>query len=170
MTSGKCYLLLLLEIGGYHMRITKYRAELNEDQHNILVKEKSCNCPVDSLSNLQAITQMLNSVFRLNRQAEEYVYMIALNTKNKPLGVFEISHGTVNQSLCNPREIFVKALLCGAAGIVLAHNHPSGDTTPSKEDVTVYRRIREASEILGVNLLDNIVIGNGYFSFIENGI
>lgn len=61
-------------------------------------------------------------------------------------------------------------MLCGATGIILAHNHPSGDITPSKEDVTVYRRIREASEILGVNLLDNIVIGNGYFSFMENGI
>ena len=153
-----------------HMRITKYRAELNEDQHNILVKENSCNYPVDYLRNPQAITEMLNSIFQLNRQAEEYVYMIALNTKDKPLGVFEISHGAVNQSICNPREIFIKALLCGATGIILAHNHPSGDITPSKEDVTVYRRIREASEILGVNLLDNIVIGNGYFSFMENGI
>lgn len=150
------------------MRITTYRTELNEDQHNVLVKENSCNCPVDSLSNPQSITEVLNTVFRLNKQAEEYVYMIALNTRNKPLGVFEISHGDVNQSICNPREIFIKALLCGATRIILAHNHPSGDTTPSKDDMTIYQRIKESGKMIGVNLLDNIIIGNGYFSFMEN--
>ncbi len=149
------------------MRITTYRAELDENQHNILVKEKSCNCLVESLNNPDSITKMLDTVFRLNRQAEEYVYMIALNTKNKPLGVFEISHGTVNQSICSPRDIFIKALLCGATNIVLAHNHPSGDTAPSKEDITTYKRIKEAAQIIGINLLDNIIIGNGYFSFAE---
>ena len=152
------------------MRITTYRTEISEDQHNILVKENSCNYPVEFLSSPQAISEMLNTVFRLNKQAEEYVYMIALNTKCKPLGVFEISHGAVSQSICNPREIFIKALLCGAAGIILAHNHPSGDVTPSKDDATVYQRIKEAGKIIGVDLLDNLVIGNGYFSFKENGI
>lgn len=152
------------------MRITTYRAELNEDQHNILVKENSCNYPVDSLNNPQAVAEMLNGVFRMNRQAEEHVYLIALNTKGKPLGIFEISHGTVNLSICNPRDIFIKALLCGAYGIILAHNHPSGDTTPSKDDMEVYKRIKEAGKIIGVELLDNIIVANGYFSFHENGI
>lgn len=156
--------------GGYDMRITTYRSELDENQHNILVKENSCNYPVDSLRNPQSVTEMLNTVFRLNKQAEEYVYMIALNTKCKPLGIFEISHGAADQSICNPREIFIKALLCGANGIILAHNHPSGDTTPSKNDVEVYQRIKKAGKIIGVNLFDNLVIGNGYFSFTENGI
>lgn len=156
--------------GGYHMRITTYRSEINEYQHNILVKENSCNYPVDSLRSPQAVSEMLNTVFRLNKQAEEYVYMIALNTKSKPLGVFEISHGSVSQSICNPREIFIKALLCGATGIILAHNHPSGDTTPSNGDMAVYDRIKEAGKIMGVSLLDNIIVGNGYFSFMENGI
>lgn len=154
----------------YCMRITTYRSELNEDQHNVIVKEKSCNYPVDSLSSPQIVVEMLNTVFRLKKQAEEHVYMIALNTKLKPLGLFEISHGTVNQSICNPREIYIKALLCGASGIVLAHNHPSGDVTPSKEDKTVYQRIKEAGQIIGIDLYDNIVVGNGYFSFTENGM
>lgn len=152
------------------MRITTYRSELDENQHNILVKENSCNYPVDSLSNPQSVTEMLNAVFRLNKQAEEYVYMIALNTKSKPLGVFEISHGSASQSICNPREIFIKALLCGATGIILVHNHPSGDTTPSKDDKTVYQRIKEAGNLIGVSLLDNIVVGSGYYSFLENEI
>lgn len=152
------------------MRITTYRSELDENQHNILVKENSCNYPVDSLSNPQSITEMLNVVFRLNKQAEEHVYMIALNAKGKSLGVFKISHGTISTSICNPQEIFIKALLCGAAGIILAHNHPSGDTTPSKDDITVYQRIKEAGNIIGVNLLDNIIVGNGYYSFYQNCI
>lgn len=152
------------------MRITTYRTELNEDQHNVLVKENSCNCPIDSLNNPQSVMEMLNGVFRLNRQAEEYVYMIALNTKGKPLGVFEISHGTINQSICNPRDIFIKALLCGAAGIILAHNHPSGDVTPSKNDMEIYKIVKDAGQLLGIGLLDNIIIGNEYYSFTENHI
>lgn len=152
------------------MRITTYRAELNEHKHNVLVKENSCNYPINSLKSPQAITEMLNTVFRLNKQAEEYVYMIALNTKCNPLGVFEISHGAVSQSICNPREIYIKALLCGASGIILAHNHPSGDTTPSKNDMEAYQRIKEAGKIIGVDLFDNLIIGNGYFSFMENEI
>ena len=108
--------------------------------------------------------------FRLNKQSEEYVYMIALNTKCRPLGIFEVSHGAVNSSICNPREIFIKALLCGASGIILAHNHPSGDPTPSKEDERVYKRIKDAGNIIGIELLDNIIVGNGYFSFRENNM
>lgn len=150
------------------MKITTYRMELNSEQHNVLVKENSCNYPIESLDSPQKTVNMLNDVFRLNKQAEEYVYMIALNVKGRSLGVFEISHGTVNQSICNPRDIFIKALLCGAVGIILAHNHPSGDTTPSKEDIEIYKRIKEAGEIIGIELLDNIVIGNGYISFRED--
>lgn len=149
------------------MRIILYKTELDENQHNILVKENSCNYPVQALNSPKSIVDMPNTVFRLNRQAEEYVYMIALNTKNKPLGVFEISHGTASLSICNPREIYIKSLLCGATGIILVHNHPSGDTTPSKEDMTVYNRIKEAGKLIGVNLLDNIIVGDGYFSFLE---
>lgn len=151
------------------MRITIYRSELDKNRHNVLVKEKAVNYTTESINNPQAVTGMLNTIFRLNKQAEEHVYMIALNTKGKVLGVFEISHGAVSQSLCGSREIFIRALLCGASGIILAHNHPSGDVTPSKEDVRVYQRIKEAGELIGVNLLDNIIVGDTYFSFTVQG-
>ena len=152
------------------MRITTDRTELDENKHNVLVKENSCNYPVNVLNNPQAAAEMLNDVFRLNKQAEEHLYMIALNTKGKPLGVFEISHGTVNSALCNPREIFIRSLLCGASGIILAHNHPSGDITPSKEDMTMHRRTKEAGQLIGIELLDSIIVGDGYYSFKMNGI
>lgn len=152
------------------MRITKYRTELDGNQHNMLVKESACNYPVEFLSNPQLVAEMLNAVFRLNKQAEEYVYMIALNTQSKPLGVFEISHGTINLSACEPREIFIKALLCGAIGIILAHNHPSGNLTPSEEDMAAYKKVKEAGQLLGIELLDNIIVGDGYLSFMEQRI
>ncbi len=152
------------------MRITTYKTELDENQHNTLVKENSCNFPIDSLDNSRSVAEMLNTVFRLNRQSEEYVYMIALNIKNKPLGVFELSHGTVNLSICSTRDIFIKALLCGATGIILAHNHPSGDVVPSKEDMTLYNKVKEAGKIMDISILDNIIVGDGYFSFTEAGI
>lgn len=149
------------------MRITTYRTELDEDLHNILIKEKSYNYPVENLNQPKIIADMLNDCYRLNRQTEEHVYMIALNTKCRPLGVFEISHGTASTSLCNPREIFIKALLCGANMIVLAHNHPSQDVIPSKEDIAVFNKIKETGKMIGINLVDSIIIGNGYYSFSE---
>lgn len=156
--------------GMQSMRITKYRTELNENLHNVLVKENGYNYPLESVTSANAIAAMLNTIFRLNKQAEEHLYMVALNTKCRILGVFEVSHGTVNCSICNPRDIFIKALLCGATGIILAHNHPSQDTTPSKEDMETYRRVKESGRMIGIELMDNIILGNGYFSFHENRI
>ncbi len=153
------------------MRIITYKTELNEDNLNILVKEKSCNyTDVETLNTPSLIAEMFNDVFRLNKQTEEYLYMIALNNKGKLFGVFEISHGIVNMAICNPREIFIKSLLCGASGIVIAHNHPSGDTTPSKDDIESYNRLKEAGKLIGINVLDSIIVGNNYYSFAENGL
>lgn len=148
------------------MRITKYKTELNENLHNILVKESSVNYPGKNICNSEMAYQILTDVFHLNKQAEEYLYMIALNTKGKILGVFEVSHGTVDMTVLNPRDIFIKALLCGASSFILAHNHPSGDSSPSKDDMHSYFRILESSKMLGISLLDNIIIGaDSYFSF-----
>ena len=110
---------------------------------------------------------MMVDLYQLDIQAEEYVYMIAFDTKQKPLGVFEISHGTVNASVLNPREVYLKALLVGAVNIVLLHNHPSGDTSPSRADIQSTKRIKEAGEMLGIKLIDHIIIGDDYLSFAE---
>lgn len=151
------------------MDITTYITELSQEGHNMLVKENSYAYAKDCLKNPLEVAEMLNTVFRLNKKAEEHGYMIAMNTKSKVLGVFEVSHGTVDLSIVNPREIFIRALLCGAQGIILAHNHPSGDVTPSEEDRAVYERIKKAGKLLGIQVHDNIIVGNGYFSFAEIG-
>lgn len=152
------------------MRITTYKTKLNEDKHNILVKEKSTNYNTEGLTSPESIFNMMNKVFDMQNLAEEYLYMIACNSKQKVLGVFEISHGTVNASLINPREIFIRALLCGATNIILTHNHPSGNSCPSQEDNKVTRRIKECCELMGISLLDHIVIGDNYYSFKQKGM
>jgi len=151
------------------MRIIKYKTLLNKDKLNILVKERSVNYQFEQLNNPELIAQMMNDVFELNKQSEEFLYIVAVNTKCKPIGVFEVSHGTVNNSFFSPREIFIKALLTGAVYIILAHNHPSGDITPSPDDVEATKRIKEAGDLIGIGLLDHIIVGDqNYYSFKEN--
>lgn len=151
------------------MRITKYSTELDTDRKNILVKENSKNCPeIDKLDSPKKISDMLNYLYNAKSKAEEYMWLIALDTKCNPLGIFEISHGTVNASLVSPREIFIRLCLCGAVKCILAHNHSSGDTVPSKEDIEVTMRIKEAGELMDINLLDHIIVGEDYYSFREN--
>ena len=152
------------------MRITKYRAELNADKHNVLVKEFAVNYPCDTLANPSSIVAMFNSVFGLSRMAEEYVYMLAFNTQFKVLGVFEISHGIVNASFINPREVFIRLLLSGAENFVICHNHPSGICTPSKEDTKMTESLKKCANLMKVQLTDHIIIGDSYYSFKENGL
>lgn len=153
------------------MSIVTYRTELDDMQHNILVKEQSIGYAVERFNHPEQIAKMLNDVFRISKQAEEYLYMLALNADGMILGVFELSHGSVNYTICNPRDIFIKALLCGAVNIVLAHNHPSGNTSPSKADMEAYKRVYEAGKLIGIDLIDNIIIGNDrYYSFKEHEI
>ena len=95
--------------------------------------------------------------------------MICMNTKNKIIGVFEISHGNANSSIVGVREIFQKALLANAMSIIVMHNHPSGDCTPSREDIEVTKRIVEAGKIIGVEVLDHIIVGDSYCSLKEKG-
>lgn len=150
------------------MRITKYRTELDRNGLNILVKEVSMNYHyINILNGPEQIYEMFCDVFALDRQAEEYLYMLAFNTNCKLLGVFEISHGTSNKAIINPREIFIRLLLVGANSFVLVHNHPSGDCKPSKEDFGSTNRIKECGKMIGIELLDHIIIGDDYFSIME---
>ena len=98
----------------------------------------------------------------------ENVYVMMLNTKNVMISDFHMTMGTVDSAPVSAREILQKALLSGAVNIILVHNHPSGDPTPSREDIGVTEKLREACALIGITLLDSIIIGDGvYFSFKE---
>jgi DNA repair protein RadC len=104
-----------------------------------------------------------------NLDRENFV-VVLLNTKNEVLGFPTVSVGTLSASLVHPREVFKPAIRASAAGIVLAHNHPSGRVGPSREDREVTRRLKEASGIIGIEVLDHVILGDGYFSMKEHGI
>lgn len=99
---------------------------------------------------------------------QEHMKLLMLNTKSKLLGETDISKGTVNASLISPRELFIEALEKHAVAIILIHNHPSGDPTPSTADLFLTKRVQEAGKLIGIELLDHIIIGNNcYISFSE---
>lgn len=154
------------------MRIVKYKTKLTEDQKAVLEKEFTVNCPeVDrKLNSPEKVVSLAKYYLRLHEQTEEYVYMICTNNKLNMTGIFEISHGNVNSTVMGAREIFQKALLANAVSIFLMHNHPSGDPTPSHEDIEVTKRLVKAGEIVGVQVLDHLIIGRpNYVSLKEKG-
>lgn len=102
---------------------------------------------------------------------QEQLYVMFLNTKQALIRDLQISKGTVNASLASPREIFIKALQCQAVGIILVHNHPSGDSTPSREDCLLTRKVYDAGNLVDIQLLDHVIIGdNNYCSFKKEGM
>ena len=106
----------------------------------------------------------------MRHRRQEHMKLLMLNTRSKLIGESEISKGTINMSLVSPRELFVEALMKNAVYIILMHNHPSGDPSPSRADILVTRRVKEAGEILGIELLDHIIIGdNCYVSLALEG-
>lgn len=106
----------------------------------------------------------------MRHQKQEVLKLLLLNTKAKLVGATDISKGTINTALISPRELFVEALQKNAVSIILLHNHPSGDAMPSKEDVLITKRIRDAGNLIGIKLLDHIIIGdNCYISLSEKG-
>jgi len=91
----------------------------------------------------------------------EHFLTLALNTKNRLLRIIEVSIGSLNASIVHPRELFRDAVRLSAASVIVVHNHPSGDPTPSGADVALTRRIVKAGDVLGIEVLDHVVIGDG---------
>jgi DNA repair protein RadC len=101
----------------------------------------------------------------------EHFKSALLDTKNRVMKIVTVSIGTLDSSLVHPREVFKDAIISSASSLIVAHNHPSGDPTPSNEDVRVTRRLLEAGQLLGIDLLDHIVLGdNRFISLKERGL
>lgn len=106
----------------------------------------------------------------LEGSPQERFGVITLDTKNQLIGVHLITVGTLDCSLVHPREVFRPAILQNASSIILFHNHPSGDPTPSKADFDVTRRLKNAGTLIGIDVIDHIVIGDGAtLSLAESG-
>lgn len=124
-------------------------------------KPKKISSPADIYENLKEI-----AFFQ-----EERFFVILLNTKNVIISHVEVSKGTINATLVHPREVFAPAIKMKANAIICCHNHPSGDTTPSNEDINITNRLIEVGNLLGIKLLDHVIIGDGqYLSLKEKGL
>ena len=120
------------------------------------------------LNNALAIYNYFSDI--LIDKKQEYFYCVYLDTKGNYLNKKCLFIGTINGSTIHPREIFKEAYLLSANGIICIHNHPSGDSTPSKEDILVTMKIKEIGIIHGIKLMDHVIIGNNnYYSFYDNG-
>lgn len=121
------------------------------------------------IKNPQDVVKAIQS--SIKDKTKEHFKLILLNTRNKVIGISTVSIGTLNSNLVHPREVFKEAISHSAASVVLAHNHPSGDSEPSEDDLTITKRLVEAGKILGIEVLDHIIIAkNGFFSFKEKGL
>lgn len=133
-----------------------------EKEKNILVDNKKVSSPKD-------VYELMKDY--LKGADREYLVLLSLDMKNNINSINTVSIRSLNSSIVHPREIFKTAILSNAASIILIHNHPSGDTTPSKEDINITYRIKESGKILGIELLDHVILGdNSYSSLKEKSI
>lgn len=104
---------------------------------------------------------------RIGASPQEHFVALFLNTRNGLLGWREISRGTLNANFVHPRETFAPAIQLMAAAIIVAHNHPSGNTEPSREDIAITQRLQEAGKLLGIPLLDHLIVSEDNFSSLK---
>ena len=132
--------------------VQRYDIRLIRDGRLALEETPVIRTPEDTLPVLAA---------ELSELAYERFVALALTTKNAVAAVLPVSSGSLNASIVHARELFQRAILANAASVILAHNHPSGDPTPSPEDIALTRRLVEAGELLDIPVLDHIVWGFG---------
>ena len=133
-----------------------------------LVKEQSVLYETRVISNPYDAYKLIKN-FLIDSDREKFV-VACLDTKNQPVNISVVSIGSVNSAIVHPREVFKVAMLSNASKIICFHNHPSGNLKCSKEDENITNRLKECGEILGIELVDHIIIGDNdtYFSFKEN--
>lgn len=147
------------------MDVIEYGLKLDEDRK---VKLEELNIHKSSYKNgtmlntPSKIVALMKEIYDVSNLAEEYVWILAMNTKNMPIGIFEVSHGGIDRSVISPKEVFIRLCMCGARSFVLIHNHPS-------DDYNVTLRMNRCGDMMEIHLLDHIIIGeDSSWSFGDN--
>jgi len=136
---------------------------------DMLVKETAVSITTPN----DALAQILNELERIKFRETECFVCVTLDGSHKIIGVHIVSQGLVDRTLVHPREVFRPAIMDNAAAIIIAHNHPSGSLVPSAEDKEVTKRMKQAGDIIGIEVVDHLIIApslTGYFSFREHTI
>ena len=156
------------------MKINLYDMETDAQGNHGLVMEKTLDYNAEKIASPEDAAKMITELTGISSKAEEHIYMLSLNSSCEIAGLFFISKGSANASFLTPREIFMRALLSGAVQIILFHNHPSGNCTPSDDDIKITKRIKEVGELVCISLTDHIIIGGlesgAYLSMREAGL
>lgn len=136
-----------------------------------LVRESRLHCYQQQIRSSADASVLLH--MHLADVDREHFVVLLLDQKNKVIGINTVSVGSLTASVVHPREVFKPAILSNTANILIAHNHPSSDCQPSNEDRSLTKRLVECGKLLGINILDHIIIGDGtsaYFSFADEGL
>ena len=137
--------------------------------------ELSKRLQANSATSVQIVKSPNDVAFLLMQEMrylkKEVFKILLLSTKNSIISIEEISVGSLNSSIVHPREVFAPAVKRSASGLIAVHNHPSGDPSPSREDIETTTRLVKAGEVIGIKLLDHVIIGDGkYISLKEEGL
>ncbi|MCD8150789.1 MAG: DNA repair protein RadC [Clostridiales bacterium] len=150
------------------MEIIQYRMEQDRQYKNKLLEEQRYEYPDNRLLSPESIDAFARNAMHLDRQPEEKVVVIAFAASMAPVGIFEVSHGTIRSALVSPAVIFRRLLLINAACYAVIHCHPSGDVDVSEEDWQITEQLKAASEIMDLPIIDHIIVGDDYYSFKES--
>lgn len=131
-----------------------------------MVKEKKYSYNSQKITSSLEIVKEINKIEELEKASEEKMILICLNTKNQIVSYSEIGKGGINYCLIDLKTIFKNVFLSNASKIILVHNHPSGDTKPSKEDLQLTKKIKQACQLMEIELLDHIIIADDNFESI----
>lgn len=132
------------------------------------VKDWKYNAKIE---NDNGVADFLKNCMKIGNKDRECFIVISLNAKGNVTGVAVESTGCLTSSIVHPREIFKQAILSNACSVILAHNHPSGDVTPSADDIQTTGRLEKAGEILGIRVLDHVIVGGeSHYSFKKGGL
>lgn len=127
-------------------------------ESSILYQKRSVCSPRDGYELLKQF---------LDDKDREHFIVVSLDTKNQPVSINVCHIGSLNASIVHPREVMKSAILSNAASIIVGHNHPSGKAEPSREDIEVTKRLVEAGKIIGIEVLDHIIVGDGTFTSLK---
>ena len=142
--------------------MTRYRVEVVKDKSFPYKKKRTIQESKD-------VFEVFGPV--VEREAQEVFYVVLLGTRKKIEGFVEVSRGTLTSSSIHPREVFKPAVVSNAHSVIFLHNHPSGDPNPSRADVLITKKLKDAGDILGIRVLDHIIVGEeNYYSFADKGL
>lgn len=146
--------------GGHDQAMLVRELKICYDSHRAPLP-KQLRTPRDAYDHLLPI---------LGNEPVEIAVLLLLDTRHRLIGWHELARGTLDRTFVHPRDVFKAAILANASGLILAHNHPSGEATPSADDNVLTQRLKEAGTLLGIEILDHMIVGSeGYYSYKEQG-